>query len=39
MTRSVVGISGASCVIFNHTVGRVLEHIGIEHSMAKRWGE
>jgi 4-hydroxy-3-polyprenylbenzoate decarboxylase len=25
--------------VINHTVGRVLDHFGIEHSMVKRWGE
>jgi len=25
--------------IINHTVGRVLDHFGIEHGMVKRWGE
>jgi 4-hydroxy-3-polyprenylbenzoate decarboxylase len=25
--------------IINHTVGRVLDHFGIEHAMVKRWGE
>ncbi|HEV8252856.1 MAG TPA: UbiX family flavin prenyltransferase [Candidatus Limnocylindria bacterium] len=25
--------------IINHTVGRVLDHFGVEHSMVKRWGE
>ena len=25
--------------VINHTVGRVLDHFGIEHAMVKRWGE
>jgi flavin prenyltransferase len=25
--------------VINHTVGRVLDHFGIEHGMVKRWGE
>ena len=25
--------------VVNHTVGRVLDHFGIEHAMVKRWGE
>ena len=25
--------------IINHTVGRVLDHFGIEHTLLKRWGE
>jgi 4-hydroxy-3-polyprenylbenzoate decarboxylase len=25
--------------IINHTIGRVLDHFGIENSMVKRWGE
>jgi 4-hydroxy-3-polyprenylbenzoate decarboxylase len=25
--------------IINHTVGRVLDHFGIEHGIVKRWGE
>jgi flavin prenyltransferase len=25
--------------VINHTVGRVLDHFGIDHAMVKRWGE
>jgi flavin prenyltransferase len=25
--------------VINHTVGRVLDHFGVEHTMVKRWGE
>ncbi|MBI4636210.1 MAG: UbiX family flavin prenyltransferase [Candidatus Rokubacteria bacterium] len=25
--------------IINHTVGRVLDHLGVEHALIKRWGE
>lgn len=25
--------------VINHTVGRVLDHFGVDHAMVKRWGE